>query len=94
MNDINHMIFKNDIQTQRKLKDISQNKLSRELSMRRDQLSIIENGHRLPTKETLIAIKEILNVKYIDLYSQEVINIILGKIGWRGIGWHEPTNNK
>ncbi len=49
---------------------------------------MIENGHRLPSKEMLIKIKEILNVRFIDLYPQGIINIILDKDN------NEPKDNR
>ena len=55
---MSHMIFINDIQAIRSSMGISQNKLAKSIGIRRDELSIIENGHRLPTKEMLEKIKK------------------------------------
>ena len=75
----NHLIFKNDIQAVRTEKGYSQNKLARAIDIRRDQLSIIENGHRLPSPEILNKIKEILGCLYTDLYPLELQKIIFKK---------------
>jgi len=71
-----HMIFTNDIQAVRSSKEISQNKLAKAIGIRRDELSIIENGHRLPTRETLERIKKELDCLISDLYSLETQKII------------------
>ena len=71
-----HMIFTNDVQAIRLSKGISQNKLAKAIGIRRDELSIIENGHRLPTKETLEKIKKELDCLISDLYSLETQKII------------------
>ena len=75
---IEHIIFKNDIQTIRKNcnPSISQSGLAKRLGIRRDKLSMIEAGHRLPTSEILTQIKTELNCLYRDLYSQEILNLI------------------
>ena len=75
---IEHLIFKNDIQTIRKNCNptISQSKLAKILGIRRDKLSMIETGYRLPTPEILTQIKIELNCLYRDLYSQEILNLI------------------
>ena len=70
------MIFTNDVQAIRLSKGISQNKLAKAIGIRRDELSIIENGHRLPTKETLEKIKKELDCLISDLYSLETQKII------------------
>ena len=70
------MIFTNDIQAVRSSKEISQNKLAKAIGIRRDELSIIENGHRLPTRETLERIKKELDCLISDLYSLETQKII------------------
>ena len=75
----NHLIFKNDIQSVRTEKGYSQNRLARAIDIRRDQLSIIENGHRLPSPEILNKIKEILGCLYTDLYPLELQKIIFKK---------------
>jgi DNA-binding XRE family transcriptional regulator len=71
-----HLIFKNDIQSVRTDKGYSQSKLANAIGIRRDELSIIENGHRLPTKEILGKIKKELGCLYTDLYSLELQKII------------------
>ena len=73
----NHITFKNDIQITRSSKDYGQTKLAKAIGIRRDELSIIENGHRLPTKEILQAIKKELNCLASDLYSLELQKIIM-----------------
>jgi len=75
----NHLIFKNDIQSVRTEKGYSQNRLARAIDIRRDQLSIIENGHRLPSPEILNKIKEVLGCLYTDLYPLELQKIIFKK---------------
>jgi len=71
-----HYIFKNDIQAIRREKGISQNQLAKAIGIRRDELSIIENGHRLPTSITLNKIKDVLGCLISDLYSLELQKII------------------
>ena len=71
-----HYIFKNDIQAIRKEKGISQSQLAKAIDIRRDELSIIENGHRLPTSITLNKIKDVLGCLISDLYSLELQKII------------------
>ena len=73
----NHITFKNDIQIIRSSKDYGQTKLAKAIGIRRDELSIIENGHRLPTKEILQAIKKELGCLASDLYSLELQKIIM-----------------
>ena len=78
---MNHMIFKNDIRAIRISTNYGgQTKLARAIGIRRDELSIIENGHRLPTEEILQKIKNELGCLYSDLYSLETQKIIL-KLG-------------
>jgi len=72
----NHIRFKNDIYAMRKFKGYGQTKLSKAIGIRRDELSIIENGHRLPTKATLEKMKKELGCLYGDLYSLEMQKII------------------
>ena len=74
---MSHIIFTNDIQAVRSSKGISQNQLAKLIGIRRDELSIIENGHRLPTKEILEKIKKKLDCLISDLYSLETQKIIL-----------------
>ena len=73
---MNHMIFKNDIQAVRKSKGYGQTKLARAIGVRRDELSIIENGHRLPSKEMLEKIKAELGCLVSELYTLEIQKII------------------
>lgn len=75
---MNHILFKNDIQAVRKTKGYGQTKLAKVVGVRRDELSIIENGHRLPTKEMLEKIKNELGCLYSDLYTLEMQKIIFG----------------
>jgi len=78
----NHIRFRNDIQivrNEKKPKSMSQTELANKVGIRRDELSIIENGHRLPTKEILLAIKKELNCLASDLYSLELQKIIMKK---------------
>ena len=72
-----HIVFKNDIQAVRKIKGYSQTQLAKVIGIRRDQLSIIENGHRLPTREMVEKIKKELDCLYSDLYALELQKIIL-----------------
>ncbi len=73
---MSHMIFTNDIQAVRSSTGISQNKLAKSIGIRRDELSIIENGHRLPTKEMLEKIKKELGCLISELYPLEIQKII------------------
>jgi transcriptional regulator with XRE-family HTH domain len=74
-----HLIFKNDILAERMKKNYSQNQLAKAIGIRRDQLSIIENGHRLPTSEILTKIKEELGCLTDELYSKDLQKIIFKK---------------
>ena len=76
----NHLIFKNDIRAIRLSKNYGgQTILAKAIGIRRDELSILENGHRLPTKEILEKIKNELGCLCSDLYSLELQDIIFGK---------------
>ncbi len=72
-----HLIFKNDIQSVRTSKGYSQSRLAKAIDIRRDELSIIENGHRLPTKEIIEKIKQELGCLFSELYPLELQKIIL-----------------
>ncbi len=74
-----HLIFTNDIQSVRTAKGYSQSKLAKAIGIRRDELSIIENGHRLPTMEIIEKIKKELSCLFSELYSLELQKIILKK---------------
>ena len=75
---MSHMTFKNDIQAIRKKRGMSQNQLARKLNIRRDELSILENGHRLPSREMLEDLKTNLDCLISELYNLDVQKIILG----------------
>ncbi len=75
-----HILFRNDIYSVRKDRGYGQTKLAKAIGIRRDEISILENGHRLPTKETLEKIKKELDCLTSDLYSLEHQKIIFGKI--------------
>ena len=56
---------------------ISQNQLSKRIGIERYELSRIENGHILPSKEIFEKIANELNVLKSSLYSLGIIKIIL-----------------
>jgi len=71
-----NITFLSDIQTLRRKRGWSQSKLASSLGIRRDELSILENGHRLPNKDILKKLTQELECLNRQLYPQEIINLI------------------